>query len=94
MQAEIDKPTTEAFRRDLLTSTKTQLQAKITAAKKKLDDDANAAAKARVDTITKAPKARRARSSTASTSSATPRVPISTTALAVTPRASPTTARP
>jgi mono/diheme cytochrome c family protein len=56
MQAEIDKPTTEAFRRDLLTSTKTQLQAKITAAKKKLDDDANAAAKARVDTITKAPQ--------------------------------------
>ena len=56
MQAEIDKPTTEAFRRDLLTSTKTQLQAKITAAKKKLDDDANAAAKTRVDTITKAPQ--------------------------------------
>ena len=56
IQAEIDKPTTEAFRRDLLTSTKTQLQAKITAAKKKLDDDANAAAKTRVDTITKAPQ--------------------------------------
>jgi len=55
VQAEIDKATTEAFRRDLLTSSKAQLQAKITAAKKKLDDDANAAAKSRVDTITKAP---------------------------------------
>ena len=55
IQTEIDKPTTEAFRRDLLTAAKTQLQAKITAAKKKLDDDATVAAKARVDTITKAP---------------------------------------
>ena len=56
LQAEIDKPTTEAFRRDLLTSTRTQLQAKITAAKKKLDDEATVAAHARVDTITKAPE--------------------------------------
>ena len=55
IQTEIDKPTTEAFRRDLLNSSKTQLQAKITAEKKTLDDGANAAAKARVDTITKAP---------------------------------------
>ena len=55
IQAEIDKPTTEAFRKDLLTSSKAQLQTKITAAKKQLDTDATAAAKARVDTITKAP---------------------------------------
>ena len=56
IQAEIDKPTTEAFRKDLLTSAKAQLQTKITAAKKKLDDDATVVAKARVDTITKAPE--------------------------------------
>jgi mono/diheme cytochrome c family protein len=55
IQAEIDKPSTEAFRRDLLTSSKAQLTTKITAAKKKLDDEANAAANARVATITKAP---------------------------------------
>lgn len=55
IQAEIDKPTTEGFRRAVLTSTKTQLQEKITAAKKKLDGEANVAAQSRVDTITKAP---------------------------------------
>jgi mono/diheme cytochrome c family protein len=55
LQEEIDKPTTEAFRRDLLTSARTQLQAKITAAKKKLDEEADVAAQSRVDTVTKAP---------------------------------------
>jgi mono/diheme cytochrome c family protein len=56
LQTEIDKPGTETFRKDLLTSAKATLQAKITAAKKKLDDEANAAAKVRVDTISKAPE--------------------------------------
>ena len=56
IQAQLDNTATETFRRELLTSTKAQLQTKITAAKKTLDDAANAAAKVRVDTITKAPE--------------------------------------
>ncbi|HUP72869.1 MAG TPA: cytochrome c [Acidimicrobiales bacterium] len=55
LQAEIDR-TTEAFRRDLLTATRAQLQAKITAAREKLDDEADVAAQARVDTIARAPE--------------------------------------
>jgi mono/diheme cytochrome c family protein len=55
LQAEIDR-TTETFRRDLLTTTKAQLQAKITAARAKLDSEADVAAQARVDTITRAPE--------------------------------------
>jgi mono/diheme cytochrome c family protein len=55
LQAEIDR-TTETFRRDLLTTTKAQLQTKITAARAKLDSEADVAAQARVDTITRAPE--------------------------------------
>ena len=47
--------TTDKARIDTLNVSKKQIQDKITAARKKLDDDANAAAKARVDTISKAP---------------------------------------
>jgi mono/diheme cytochrome c family protein len=46
---------TETFRKDTLNIARAQLQDKITAARKKLDTDATAAAQARVGTITKAP---------------------------------------
>jgi mono/diheme cytochrome c family protein len=54
-QAEIDKTPEGSFKRETLENGLKQLQDKITAAKKKLDQEANDAAKVRVDTITKAP---------------------------------------
>ena len=54
LQTQIDA-TTDKSRIDTLNVSKKQIQDKITAARKKLDADADAAAKARVETITKAP---------------------------------------
>ena len=54
LQAQIDA-TTDKARIDTLNVSKKQFQDKVTAARKKLDDDANDAAKARIDTLAKAP---------------------------------------